>query len=106
MHWVWYSVFFTAALARLFESNRISPKYDFVLVLPVVSGIADWFENHFQHFFLSTPDFATVVDPLPLISTMASNLKWLLAACYVTIAVVLCIRALIVRRTSVQSPVA
>ena len=63
----------------------------------------DWFENRFQHLFLSTTDFTTVVDPLPLLSTVASDLKWLLAASYVVIVAALGIRAIVVGRASASA---
>jgi hypothetical protein len=103
LHWVCYRVFFTAALARLFDSNGIPNKYDFVLVFPLGSGLLDLFENRFQHFFLNTPDFATVVDPPPFLSTIASDMKWLLAASYVMITAALCIRAIVVRWVNAQA---
>jgi hypothetical protein len=39
--------------------------------------------------FLSSPDFATIVDPLPLYSTMASDVKWALVLGYIVLALVL-----------------
>jgi hypothetical protein len=97
-HWIWYSVFFTAALARFFEAREMPDRYNFVLVLPLASGLLDWFENRLQHVFLAEPDFSTMVDPLPLLSTLASIMKWLLAVTYVVVIVVLCIRVLAASR--------
>ena len=59
VHWIWYAGFFTALLCRLFERVGVGHKYDWVLVLPLGSGLLDWYENHLQHVFLSAPDFAT-----------------------------------------------
>ena len=83
VHWIWYSLLATALLCRLFERQRVPHRYDFVLVLPLVSGLCDAYENHLQHVFLSAPDYSTIVDPLPLLSTLASDAKWALAAGYV-----------------------
>jgi len=85
-HWLWYSGLFTALLCRLFERERIPHRRDWILLLPVASGLLDAFENRIQHIFLSAPDFSRIVDPLPLLSTLASIAKWTLAACYVSIA--------------------
>jgi hypothetical protein len=93
-HWVWYTVFFTAALARVFNANAVPSRYDGLLLLPLASGLLDWLENHLQHVFLSSPDYATVVDPLTVISSVASNLKWLSAGTYVLLTLVLTLRAL------------
>jgi hypothetical protein len=37
----------------------------------------------------TAPEFSTIVDPLPLISTAASDLEWLLVLVYVSTTVVL-----------------
>ncbi len=89
IHWIWYAGLFTALLCRLFEHHGVEHKYDWVLLLPLGSGLLDWYENHLQHVFLSAPDFATIVDPLPLFSTIASDVKWLFAAIYVLLSAVL-----------------
>ena len=87
IHWIWYAAFFTALLCRLFEKMRVPGKYDWFLLMPLGSGLLDWFENRIQHVFLSTQDLATIVDPLPLISTLASDIKWLLATAYIVVAI-------------------
>lgn len=89
VHWLWYSLFFTAVLGRLFERRGVTHRLDWILALPIASGLLDVLENQIQHVFLSTPDFSRIVDPLPLISTAASNLKWLLVLVYVGTTVVL-----------------
>lgn len=83
VHWIWYSGLFTFLLCRLFERSRIPHRFDWVLLLPLASGLADGYENSLQHVFLSAPDYSTIVDPLPLLSTLASGLKWTLALIYV-----------------------
>jgi hypothetical protein len=92
VHWVWYAGFFTVLLCRLFERHRIPHGLDWLLVLPLASGLLDWYENHLQHVFLSAPDHSMIVDPLPLLSTLASDAKWLLAAAYLLLVVVLLAR--------------
>ena len=91
-HWLWYSAFFTVALCRLFEIHRVPHRFDWILLLPVASGLLDCLENGIQHVFLDAPDFSTIVDPLPLISTLASDMKWLLASTYVLLAALLLLR--------------
>ena len=98
VHWVWYSAFVTVLLCRLFERQRVPHRYNWVLLLPLVSGLLDWYENHIQHVFLGSPDFSTIADPLPLLSTLASDMKWALAAVYVSLAVVLFLRRSTSRR--------
>ena len=100
VHWFWYAGFFTALLGRLFERRGVTHRLDWILVLPLASGLLDFFENQIQHVFLSAPDFSTIVDPLPLISAAASDLKWLLALVYVGTTGVL----LLWRRRAPQGP--
>lgn len=92
VHWIWYAGFFTTLLCRLFERARIPHRLDWVLLLPLVSGLADWYENGLQHVFLDAPDFSTLADPLPLLSTLASLLKWTLALIYVSLTGALLLR--------------
>ena len=91
-HWVWYTVFLTALLCRLFDRFEISSERNWFLVLPLASGLLDWYENHLQHVFLSSADFSTIIDPLPLYSTLASDVKWVLSILYLGTAVVLVAR--------------
>jgi hypothetical protein len=91
-HWVWYTVFLTALLCRLFDRFEISGERNWFLVLPIASGLLDWYENHLQHVFLSSADFRTIIDPLPLLSTLASDVKWVLSILYLGTAIVLVAR--------------
>jgi hypothetical protein len=91
-HWVWYTVFLTAVLCRLFDRFNISSERNWFLVLPLASGLLDWYENHLQHVFLSSADFSTIIDPLPLYSTLASDIKWTLSLLYLGTTVVLLAR--------------
>ena len=97
VHWIWYAGIFTALLCRLFQRHAVSSRYNWVLLLPLASGLLDWFENQLQHVFLSASDFSTIVDPLPLFSTIASDTKWVLALTYVMLSAVLLVRIIFVR---------
>ena len=92
VHWIWYTIFFTALLSRLFDRFEVSPGRNWFLLLPLASGLLDWYENHLQHIFLSAADFSTIIDPLPLYSTLASDIKWALAAMYLVTTAVLVVR--------------
>ena len=91
VHWIWYAGLFTTLLCRLFDRHSIPHKYDWVLLLPLASGLLDWYENHLQHIFLDASDFSTIIDPLPLLSTVASDIKWLLSVFYILLTVVLAV---------------
>ena len=92
VHWIWYTIFLTALLCRLFDRFEISGERNWFLVLPLASGLLDWYENHLQHVFLSSPQFTAIIDPLPLYSTLASDVKWLLSIAYLGTAIVLVAR--------------
>ena len=92
VHWVWYTIFFTAVLCRLFDRFKISSNGNWFLLLPLASGLLDWFENHLQHVFLGSADFRTIIEPLPLYNTLASDVKWVLALMYLGTTIVLVAR--------------
>lgn len=89
VHWVWYAGFFTTLLCWLFERRRVPHRHDWVLLLPLASGLLDAAENRIQHGFLESAGFSAVVDPWPLLGTLASIGKWTLAAVYVSLAIAL-----------------
>ena len=89
VHWIWYTVTFTALLCRLFDRFQVAGKRNWFLLFPLASGLLDWYENRLQHIFLSADDFSTIIDPLPLYSTLASDIKWLLALSYIAVTLVL-----------------
>ena len=65
VHWIWYAVLLTALLSRLFNRLEISPAHNWFLLLPLASGLLDWYENRLQHVFLSSTDFSTIINQLP-----------------------------------------
>jgi len=92
VHWIWYTMFLTTALCRLLDRFEVSSERNWFLLLPLASGLLDWYENRLQHVFLSSPDFSTIIDPLPLLSTLASDVKWILSIAYIGTAIVLALR--------------
>jgi hypothetical protein len=92
LHWIWYSAFLTSLLARLLQRNGLSARANVLLLLPWAAGLCDLAENCFQHFFLAVPGWGAIVDPLPLISTLASILKWLLVFSCLCIIAALAVR--------------
>lgn len=99
-HWLLYAGFFTTLLCRLFEARRVPRRWNFVLALPLVSGLLDVVENALQRRFIASPGFPDVVDPLPLFSLLASGGKWLLVAGYASLSGVLLLRLATGRRRS------
>lgn len=77
IHWIWYTMFLSVALALSLDAAQLSDRWNAVLVFPLVAGINDWFENGLQHVFLSGEGYQMVIDPLPAISTTASIIKWI-----------------------------
>ena len=76
IHWIWYSVMLTSLMALAMNAADSPPQRNPLLLMPLIAGLCDALENSMQKVFLSDPNFATVVDPLPLISTIASIIKW------------------------------
>ncbi len=99
-HWIWYALLFTALLSWLFERQEIAHKYNWVLLLPMASGLLDWYENRIQHIFLSAGDYSTIVDPLPLYSTLASDVKWAFALAYFGLSLVLIVKCWLRRKSN------
>lgn len=79
VHWVWYAVSLAALLALSMNAGGVPESRNFLMVIPFIAGICDLFENTLQHVFLSDPGYATIIDPLPMISAAASITKWSLA---------------------------
>lgn len=77
VHWIWYSIFLSVALALSLEAAKLSDRWNIVLTFPLIAGVNDWFENGLQHVFLSGANYQMIVDPLPAISTTASIIKWI-----------------------------
>ena len=79
IHWVWYALSLSALLAAVLNRAAKPESWNWLLALPFVAGLSDFLENSIQHVFLVGTDGATIIDPLPAISTLASLTKWGLA---------------------------
>ena len=79
VHPVWYSIALSVCLALGLDAARLSDRWNIVILFPLVAGILDVIENGLQQVFLSHPQYLTMIDPLPAISTVASIGKWSLA---------------------------
>ncbi|WP_018353379.1 hypothetical protein [Longispora albida] len=84
-HPLWYAVFATSLLALLANRARVTPRWDWILALPVASGLFDVLENSIQRVFLS--DRAAITDGLATIGTLCSLAKWTLVAFYIGTAI-------------------
>lgn len=89
VHPLWYAALGTVLLCRLFETRGVSQRRTWALALPLASALCDFVENAIQQRFLAAPDFAAIVDPWPLVSTLASIAKWSCAAAWVGVAIAL-----------------
>ncbi|MBI1238633.1 MAG: hypothetical protein GC199_04750 [Alphaproteobacteria bacterium] len=78
VHWIWYSLALSSGLALGLNMNGAGERWNWIIICPPLAGIQDWFENGLQHVFLSAPGFQAIIDPLPVISTLASTGKWIL----------------------------
>jgi hypothetical protein len=87
IHPVWYSVLLSALIARGMNLNKISSRFNTLLLIPFISGLMDLTENCFHVFFIS--DHGTITDQNIFLSALASNTKWTLALGSLVIALLL-----------------
>ena len=80
IHWLWYTLLLLSLLSLAMKKAQAPAHYNALLVLPMIAGPCDALENSIQKIFLSEPGYVTIVDPLPMISTLASITKWSLVA--------------------------
>lgn len=97
IHFLWYSLALTACLSKAMNNSKADKSYNFTLILPSIAGLFDSFENHIQHVFLSTQDFSSIIDPLPLLSTFASISKWSLVSITLIFLLYLSIKTLYIK---------
>lgn len=91
IHPVLYASFVAALLARGLDANRISHRYDTVLLAPLVAGTFDLVENAIHVALLADP---ARIGPLPVVASgVAAILKWTLLAASLVTAAALALRA-------------
>lgn len=77
LHPVWYSLFLSAWMSLVFNLNRLSNRYNGILVLPFMAGAMDLVENCFHVRFITSLE--TISSWMIVVSALASNLKWALS---------------------------
>lgn len=90
-HPVLYAVFLSAVLAWLLNRNRLSARWNAVLLLPVAAGLCDLFENVSHLAFLS--DGVNMTPSWVALSGIAAITKWLLAGSSLVLIAILAARA-------------
>lgn len=88
---VWYALLLGSMLAHGLQRNRMSARWNGVLVIPFVAGAMDITENVFHLIFLS--NLSGVSEPMIVMSALAANTKWALAGASVILVVALYGRA-------------
>ncbi|HBI47391.1 MAG TPA: hypothetical protein DDX93_01510 [Smithella sp.] len=86
-HPIWYSIFLSLLVARVFKINNISPKFNFIILTPFVAGICDLIENMMHLYFMA--DLKRATPALVALSGTATNTKWFLALSGVAIVSIL-----------------
>lgn len=86
-HPIWYSIFLSLLIARVFKINDINPKFNFIVLTPLIAGICDFFENMMHLYFLA--DLKRATPALVALSGLATNTKWFLALSGVAIVTIL-----------------
>jgi hypothetical protein len=88
-HPIWYSIFLSLLIARVFKINNINPKFNFIILTPFIAGICDLIENMMHLYFLADLNRAT--PALVALSGTATNTKWFLSLSGVAVVTVLVI---------------
>ena len=105
MHPIWYSLFLSLTIARLFKINAINSKFDWMLMTPFVAGACDLFENAMHLYFLADLNRAT--PALVALSGVTSLTKWFLVcaglAVVCSLAITWCVRK-VLRRFDTTKP--
>lgn len=85
IHPFWYGTFLSAMLAKGFNANQVSPRFNAVLLLPFVAAACDLTENLMHLSFLA--DRENITESRVIFGNGAALLKWALAfACTMTVA--------------------
>ncbi len=77
LHPVWYSVLLASLMGLALNANRLSPRFDSLLLIPFVAGLLDLLENTMQLIMLA--DIGKITDGQVVAAALFANLKWLLA---------------------------
>ena len=77
-HPIWYSIFLSLLIARVFKINHVNSKFNWFILTPFAAAICDFFENTMHLYFLADLNRATPL--LVALSGFATNTKWALAA--------------------------
>lgn len=99
LHPVWYVLFLTTALAKLFNSLDISARFSFLLSFPFIAGLCDLLENIAHLLFIHYPN--TIIPLTAAISGSASILKWGLSGFSLLAIGVLLLRVLTAKKVAV-----
>jgi hypothetical protein len=86
-HPVWYSIFLSLLIARVFRISHVHSKFNWFVLTPFVAAICDFFENTMHLYFLADLNRATPL--LVALSGLATNTKWALAALGVMVVTIL-----------------
>lgn len=86
-HPFFYAVFLSALMAKAFNLNAVSSRYNWLLAIPFIAGFMDLVENGFHLSFIS--DVSSITQTKITLSAFASNTKWALAGISLLIALII-----------------
>jgi len=92
-HPIFYGVFLSAFMAKAMNLNKMSERWNLMLLVPFIAGVMDVIENCFHLRFLT--DVNTITRTKVFMSAFASNTKWALAGISLLIALVLFLKYLV-----------
>ena len=88
LHPVWYALFLSAALSKLFNVNSISKEYNISIWTPIIAGFCDFAENAIHAPFIY--GVYSMSQPWIFMGASFATVKWVLAAGATTVCFGLC----------------
>lgn len=98
VHPIWYALFFAAALAKLFNLNNITNRYNGFIWLPIIAGFCDFAENSMHAPFAS--NLANISQPYIILAAAFATTKWIFVGCFTVGIVLLLCRYYALRKRS------
>ena len=77
LHPIWYALFLAALLAKLFNANNASKRYDTFIWTPVIAGCCDFAENAIHAAFVY--HVYSMPQPWIFLGGLFATAKWFLA---------------------------
>jgi len=102
LHPIWYALFLAALLAKLFNVNNFSKRYNVFIWTPVIAGLCDFTENAIHAPFVY--NFYNMHQPYIFLGALFATVKWFLAVSSTIAILALCGRYYLQRHSKRRCP--